>query len=198
MKVCFYIARGLFGTLYRLEFRGRENIPDGAAMICSNHSSMLDPILISLTFGIDHHPHYIAKSELFKVPFLSFVIQRLGAISVHRKTVDLAMIKETLSYFKNGDKVAIFPEGTRSMEASTTNAKLGAVKIAERAEVSIVPIFIPRKKKMFKKIITVIGEPYRTCKQGGKRTAEVYDALAVELMRKIEALNPSQQSCKQQ
>jgi len=189
-KGALYLSRAILSVFYWFDIRGQEKIPDGAAMVCSNHSSMLDPLFVAYAFGIGYHLHFIAKIELFKIPVVSFVVSKLGAISVDREMKDVETIKRTLSYFKQGEKVAIFPEGTRASAYDEVEARSGAVKIAERAGIPIVPIFVPRKKKWFRKLPLIIGEPYSIEKAKGKRSAEEYTALARDLMRRIEALNP--------
>jgi len=169
---------------------GRENIPSGAAMICSNHSSLIDPVFIALACGIKYNPHFIAKAELYKVPVLSAVITKLGAISVDREMKDVATIKSILQCFKNGEKVVIFPEGTRNPRGEKITSKLGAVKIAERTGVPLIPMYVPRKKRLFSKMPMVIGEPYNIVKESGKRSAEEYALLTEDLMGRIEALKP--------
>jgi len=187
-KICYYIALILYGTIYRLDIKGRENVPQGATMVCANHSNLADPILVSLAFGTSHFMHYIAKIELFRIPILSAVITKLGAISVDRDLADIATIKATLTYLKNDGKVVIFPEGTRTKQGEKVEVKTGAVKIAERTGVPIVPIYVEREKKLFRKLALIIGEPYTIEKQKEKRHAEEYTALSEESMNKIEAM----------
>jgi 1-acyl-sn-glycerol-3-phosphate acyltransferase len=107
----YRIARAALGIFFRFNVTGKENIPDGAAMICANHSSYIDPIFVAFAFGIEHYVHFIAKIELFRVPVLSAIIIKLGAISVDRGVLDVKTIKDTLGYLRKGEKVAIFPEG---------------------------------------------------------------------------------------
>ena len=186
----YRITRAALGIVFWIDVRGKENIPEGAAMVCSNHSSVIDPLLIAFAFGIDSFLHFIAKAELFKAPILSTIVAKLGAIKVDRRMMDVSTIKNTFEYFKNGEKVAIFPEGTRASQADYIAAKSGAVKLADRGNVPIVPVFVPRKKKVFRALPLVIGVPYYVAKQAGKRSAEDYSRLADDLMGKIEALNP--------
>jgi len=189
-RVIYRIARFLVGIVYGLDISGRENIPDGAAMVCANHSDYIDPFLVAFAFGIDHQLHIIAKAELFKIPIISPILKKLGMISVNRGISDVSTIKSTLSYLKNGEKVAIFPEGTRVSTDDAISAKSGAVRLAERAVVPIVPVFMPRKKPLFHKIPVVIGTPYIIERQSEKRTAEDYATLSDKLMEKIKALDP--------
>jgi len=187
---CYRLARVAIGLFYWFDVTGIENIPVGAALICSNHSSLIDPLFIAFAFGIDSFIHFIAKVELFRVPVLSAVITGLGAISVDRGILDIKTIKRTLGYFKSGEKVAIFPEGTRAAEDDYIAAKSGAVKLAEHAGVPLVPVYIPRKKRLFRKMQVVIGKPYSIEKPRQKRTQDEYAGLADILMAKIKSLNP--------
>jgi len=189
-KVCYCLARFFLGIFYWLDVTGREKIPEGAAIICANHSSMADPFLIAFVCGINSNLHIISKAELFRIPVLSAVLTKLGMISVDRDTIDVKTIKKTFNYLKNGEKVAIFPEGTRSSEDDAITAKIGAVKIAEHTRADVVPAFIPRKKSIFRKVRVVIGDPYRIEKQEVKRVHDDYVELTKQLMGKIKALDP--------
>ena len=189
-KGCYRLARAMTAVFYRLRVSGRENIPEGAALVCANHSSLLDPFLIAFAFGVEHHMHIIAKAELFRIPVVSGILRRLGMISVNRGILDIATIKDTLNYLKNGEKVVIFPEGTRATEDGAVSAKGGAVKIAERAGVPLVPLHIPRKKPLFGKIQVNIGEPYYIDRQPQKRVPDDYIRLSGILMERIKLLSP--------
>ena len=184
-KRCYWVAYAIFSIFYRIKVIGRENINDGAALVCVNHSSVLDPIFIGLGLGNKHQPHIIAKKELFSIPILSWLIKGLGAISVDRSKADVGTIKNSLNYLKKGSKVSIFPEGTRVANDESNEAKQGAIKIAERAAAPILPIYLPRKKRIFSKVVIVIGEPYIIPKQSVKRTHEDYAKLSEEMMEKI-------------
>lgn len=189
-KGCYSVARALLGVIYGIKVRGKENIPEGAVIVCANHSSILDPIFIAFAFGLKNHIHIMAKAELYKVPVLSAIVQKLGAIKVDRSIQDMNAVKETIGYLNKGEKVAIFPEGTRKPVEKAVAAKSGAVKIAQHSKVPIIPVFIPRKKPLFRKIHMVIGEPYFIESKKVKRSSDYYLDLADDLMSKIEALNP--------
>ncbi|MCL2408036.1 MAG: 1-acyl-sn-glycerol-3-phosphate acyltransferase [Oscillospiraceae bacterium] len=190
-KRWYRVARFVIGIFYRLDIQGQENIPDGAAMVCANHSSRVDPFLIAFALGINRHVRFIAKISLFKVPILAGILKRLEMISVDRNTNDVSTIKSALRVLKSGEKVAIFPEGRRVGDVSKgVKANPGAVKIAERADVPVIPVFMPRRKPLFRKIPIIIGEPYCIEKQPEKRTAEDYRELADSMMDKINSLDP--------
>ena len=186
---CYRLASLVVRFFRPFEVAGKENMIGGAAMVCSNHSAMVDPFLIALAFDKDENVHVFAKIELFRIPVISTILRKLGMISVDRSINDIASIKTSLSYLKKGEKVVIFPEGTRASAFEAGSAKSGAIKLAERAGVPIIPVFIPRKKPLFRKSTLVFGEPYRVEKQKEKRTANEYARLAEELMNKIQALD---------
>ena len=187
---CYRILRVVLGFFYPLDVSGLETVPDGAAMVCANHSSRADPFLVALAFGINRHIRFIAKISLFKVPVLSTVLKKLGTISVNRDISDVSTVKNTLKILKNGEKVAIFPEGRRVSDDDGVAAKSGAVKLAERAGVPIIPVFLPRKKPLFRKVPVIIGAAYSIERQTEKRTAADYEKLSDELMGAIKNLNP--------
>lgn len=187
---CYHLAHTVISVFYRIRVTGKENIPAGGAMVCANHSSMVDPFLLAFTFGIGCHLHVIAKVELFKIPVISQVLRKMGMISVNRGISDVATIKSTFGYLKKNEKVAIFPEGTRTVKEGSISAKSGAIKLADHAGVPLVPVFLPRKKPLFSRIHIVIGEPYHIERQGKKPTADEYALLADTLMEKIRMLNP--------
>ena len=189
-RACYRLARAIAAVFYRLRIIGKENIPERAALVCANHSNAIDPFLIAIVFGIDSNIHVITKAELFKIPVISAILKKLGMIRVDRGVLDTSTIKSTLSCLKNGEKVVIFPEGTRVHEDDAVLAKAGAVKIAERAGVPVLPLFLPRKKPLFSTLKIVVGEPYYIEKSQQKRTVEDYSMLSGTLMSKIKQLNP--------
>ena len=182
---CYNIAAWVFFFVFRFKIIGRENINEGASMVCVNHSNVLDPIFVGIALGKYDQPLYIAKKELFDVPFLSWLITGLGAEPVDRAKADISIVKASLNSLKKGKKIIIFPEGTRVAEGETGNAKSGAIKIAERAGVPILPTFLTQKKAFFSKVTVVFGEPYKLDKHTGKRAPEEYEALSNELMENI-------------
>jgi len=178
-----------FHILFRIRVKGRENIPEGPALICANHSAYSDPPILAFAFGFKHFMRFMAKIELIRIPVFGSLLKLAGTIGVNRGKSDVKAIKTALGALKSGEKVAIFPEGTRVSESDAVSAKTGAIMLASKTGVPIVPVYIPRHKKFFSTVNVVIGEPYvlDRIKGGG---SEAYSVYANELMRKIEALKP--------
>ncbi|NCC67204.1 MAG: 1-acyl-sn-glycerol-3-phosphate acyltransferase, partial [Clostridia bacterium] len=96
---------------------GRENIPSGAAIICANHSSNFDPPMLAIYFGFKHKMHFMSKAELLDLPILGFLLKQAGVFPVHRgENTDIQAIRTAMKILKNGEKVMMFPQGTRVLE----------------------------------------------------------------------------------
>ena len=114
-EVIKWIVRGAIyiwlKIYYRADIKGLENIPkDGALIFCGNHISYLDPPLIVVTAKRDMK--FLAKEELYKNKFLAFLGWAFEAIPVKRDEKDVSAIKQSLKVLKNGECIALFPEGT--------------------------------------------------------------------------------------
>ena len=133
--------------LYPMRSRGQENIPEGPALVCANHSNLVDPLLLAGAFGKRHFMHFMAKLELSAVPVVGAVLRSCGVYFVDRGRQDIDAIRNTMRFLKRGEKVCMFPEGTRTSEDNSVEAKTGAVRIASRMKVPIVPVYIPRRKR---------------------------------------------------
>lgn len=177
-----------FSIYHRTKATGRENIPPGGAIVCGNHSSYADPVLVAFAFSIKHQLHFMAKASLFKVPLLGAAIRKVGAFPVDRDSTDVTSARTALSLLKSGKKVVIFPEGTRVSEADTASAKRGAIVFALRCAVPIIPVYIPRKKPAFGTVRVRIGEPYYVELDRKTATNDDYKREAERLMKKIESL----------
>jgi 1-acyl-sn-glycerol-3-phosphate acyltransferase len=171
-----------------IHVRGRENIPQGAAVICANHRSMLDPLIIANAFGWKHCLHFMAKAELVRVPFLGSILKKVGAIFVRRGERDMSAIKSALDCLKSGRKVAIFPEGTRVKDGQSAHARTGAAMLALRTDVPVVPVYLDNPaRRPFGKLNVVIGEPFRLARRRSSRS-ELYKFSAEEILKKISVL----------
>lgn len=187
-SVSHTIVSFLLRLFYWIKFEGQENIPEGAAIVCGNHSSWVDPFLIAIAFDRHDILHMMAKIELFKNKIVAFFLKTFGAFSVDRENNDVNSIKTAIRYLKGNEKVGIFPEGTRAAHDGDVEAKKGAIKLAEMTKRPIVPVFIPRDKKIFKPFRLIIGEPYYVPKTRD-RSEEHYSEACAELMRRITDLN---------
>ena len=99
-----------FRLMFGLHIHGEENLPEeGGWLVCANHTSALDVIIVSL--ATRRQVMYMAKAELFRVPVIRKLLSSLGAYPVHRGGADVTSIKKAISYLEEGDLVGIFPQG---------------------------------------------------------------------------------------
>jgi len=141
---------------------------------------------------INRFPRYLAKKELFRVPIVGWALRWVGMIPVDRGKADITPIKTALSVLKQDGTIGIFPEGTRVREEHTTEAKTGAVMLASRTGASVLPIWLPRGKKLFRIVDIVIGEPYHLPKLRGNSE---YQSYADDLMSRIGFLKMEAEQC---
>jgi 1-acyl-sn-glycerol-3-phosphate acyltransferase len=180
------ILRPIVALFYPMSVTGLQNVPEGAVIICANHSSYIDPVLIALALGGDKYIKFMAKKELFSVPVLGWILRKLGVFPVDRDASDIEAIRTAMKWIKSGGRVMMFPEGTRVSEDGAAQVKTGAVRIASKMKVPILPVNVPRDKKAFRRrrIEIGIGEPFYI----EAKSHEEFEDASNTLMEKITAL----------
>ncbi|MDR1131858.1 MAG: 1-acyl-sn-glycerol-3-phosphate acyltransferase [Oscillospiraceae bacterium] len=182
--ICFFIAYPIVRLLFPCRFYGTRNIPAGPAIVCANHSSFIDPVLIALAFGHRRPLHFMAKAELFRVIPFRGLLRALGAFPIERGEPDIGAVRTAVRHLKGGRKIMIFPEGTRVAEDESAAPKSGAVRIAAKLGAPVLPIYITTKKKALRCSRLIIGEPFKLHTPANKD----YAPLAAELMDRILSL----------
>ena len=144
---------------------------DGTFVICANHLSNWDPILVLVATQLEIS--FMAKESLFKIPVLKQILNGLGAaFPVNRKGSDMASIKKSIEIIKNGGHFSLFPQGRRlHVEPSPEQAKKGIGFICAKSGASVLPIGIYTNKYRimpFRKITVRIGDiiPYENINFG--------------------------------
>ncbi len=187
-KIAVAVLKPIFCFLYRIKTTGKENISDGAAIVCANHTSWLDAIVLAVGVGPGKPFRFMAKQEIFSNKIFAWLFHKIGVIPVNRENTDLSTIRTCLKVLKNGEKLMMFPEGTRISEekADRENVKVGVGMIATRANAPIIPVYISGDKCLFKKTSVVIGKPMMPITSKGSNNENYMStALAVfdEIMR---------------
>jgi 1-acyl-sn-glycerol-3-phosphate acyltransferase len=149
MSVLMYrIAQGWARVLIRIigckvSVTGREHIPRaGGLCFVSNHGSIFDIVLLLAYTG--RPIGFVAKKELFLIPFLNIWISVLGGLFIDRKNLRKALrtINTGVARIKSGGSMIIFPEGHRSRGQGLLPFHPGSLKLATQAEAPIVPVAI--------------------------------------------------------
>lgn len=184
-KVLYTIVRPFVGLYYPMRFIGRENIPEGGALVCGNHSSAIDPFFVAFALTKKHPICAMAKESLMKIPVIGKLLKLVGTFGVKRGESDLHAVKYALEQLKNGEYVVLFPEGTRVKSREEGAPKTGAAMMACRTGVPVVPMYIPMKKKPFRLNRVYIGAPLHFAPAGKRATAQEYEAMTRQLMDAI-------------
>ena len=156
----------------KLIVKGKHNLQDRNYIFAANHASLIDiPLLL---IAVNRYTVFIAKSELSKIPIFKSILDRAGFIFVDRKNNDSA-VKSMNNLMEDIKKiprsVAIFPEGTRTIDGNLLPFKKGAAIFAINTDIPVVPVAISgtyswSKKKLFDISQSVIsfefGEPITT------------------------------------
>lgn len=182
-EIMWAIFRPIVLLFHPADVKGLENLPDEPVLLCANHSSLWDPILMVITLSQHTRLRIMAKKQLFRIPIVGSFITKMGAFPVDRGHSDIGAVKTSIQSLKEGFHLLIFPEGTRVKEPKSVAVKGGAAMIAIRSGVKMLPVFIGTKKSAFHRVPIIFGKPYAPVYTGRKGTAEEYQANADEVMR---------------
>jgi len=138
-----FIVWILIHSVYRLEKSGLENIPEeGPAVIVCNHVSFVDALVIAaacprpIRFVMDH--------RIFRLPVISFVFRTGRAIPIAPAKEDPEMMERAFAdvaqALREGDLVAIFPEGRITDTGDIYPFRPGIVRILDATPVPVVPL----------------------------------------------------------
>jgi len=171
-KILKALVSGVCHILFRIKVVGNENLPqDGSCMICANHISNWDPVILIISFK--RKVHFLAKSELFKFKPLAAILKCAGVIPLKRGTADVGAIKSAMELIKKDKVLGMFPTGTRNKDVATAKPKSGAALIASRMGTKVVPVYIKATYKPFSKITIYVDKPVDLSKyKGVKLTGE--------------------------
>jgi 1-acyl-sn-glycerol-3-phosphate acyltransferase len=175
---------------FRLRARGLEHVPRaGGFVVASNHTSNFDPWPLGLPL-YPRQVHFMAKAELYGNPVLRWLLDELGAFPVRRGERDSAAFKAAVKYAREGDVVAIFPEGTRRAKGLRKKHQArphpGAARIALAAGVPLVPAAVVGTDRLSRlgPIRVAYGPPIEMAGDGTTRR----DAAAVATERLMEEI----------
>lgn len=190
IRFCF---RGFFKVFFRAEIAGAENIPDeGAVILCSNHISLLDPPFVGCY--LQRKVNFMAKEELFRVPGFGWIIRQLGAFPVKRGGVSKESIKLALTHLRDGDMLAIFPEGSRRNAGGM--GKKGAASLALKSGATVVPAAVVGEYKLFRRTSVIYGKPVDLTEfaSGNSEALEAATEKIMDTIRRLAAEKKKQVS----
>lgn len=126
----------------KVEFRGRENLPEGPVLIASKHQSIYDTFIFYLLLD---EPQYVLKKELTEIPFWGWYANKCEHVPVDRSAGAKAlrdMVAKCVDRLERGRQVIIFPEGTRTAPGVTLRYHPGVAAIYQQLpqDAVVVPV----------------------------------------------------------
>ncbi len=140
----------------RIETVNADDVPyKGALIFVMNHpNGLIDPALVFV--ALPRRISFLAKSTLFKIPILSYILRETDALPVYRRIDSADVMKNAQTFdaarkiLKNGGAIALFPEGVSNNSPKLLRLKTGAARIAlgaisdlkdsEEIDLKIVPV----------------------------------------------------------
>jgi 1-acyl-sn-glycerol-3-phosphate acyltransferase len=136
---------------WRLEIEGIERLREGGPyLICSNHQSMLD-VLVLMALRGDFK--WVSGVRFFKIPMLAAYMRITGYIAADLKNPFSArgVLEECGEWLRRGVSVGMFPEGTRSPDGRVGPFKAGAFRVAVEQNVAVLPVAIDGTHRLLPK-----------------------------------------------
>lgn len=190
----YYVVGLVADILHPVSVEGLERLPKSGALLCPNHASNWDPILVALKLPKNYRLHIMAKEELFKNPLLGWLLRKVGAFPVSRGNNDINTVRTAMQAIKDGDNLLIFPEGTvvrngvGYIDGLPAHAKAGVAMIGVRTGATLVPVFVDGEKKLFHRTRIIFGEPYEPHYTGRRGTSEEMQKIADDVLASAYAL----------
>lgn len=166
-RVIGSIVTGLVRIYTRMTIEGREHVPDsGAFVLAPVHRSYIDtPIAACVT---RRRLRFMGKDSVWKYRPIGWLASALGAFPVSRGTADREALRRGIAVLQAGEPLVLFPEGERKSGPTVHPLFDGAVYIAVKARVPIVPIGIGGSERVMpkgarfvypRKVAVVVGRP---------------------------------------
>jgi long-chain acyl-CoA synthetase len=138
------LSKGFFKLYFRFRGHGYQNVPEGACIITPNHQSYFDGLFVAsfLKRKIMNSTYFYAKKKHVNNWFLRFLASRNNVIVMDVNKGLQESIQKMAEVLRNGKKIIIFPEGTRTKTGSLGEFKKMFAILSKEINVPIVPVAI--------------------------------------------------------
>ena len=145
--------------VYPYKLYGHKKVGLGAYIYVGNHYCIWDIFYPARTTG--EGIHFLMKESLMHVPIVRSFARQIGAIPAMRDGTDVRTLMDSIKVLKNGEKVSMFPEGTRNMKSDEEFLPFhgGAALMAIKTKTPIIPFVICNRPRVFHMTHVVFGEP---------------------------------------
>lgn len=186
---------------WRWEIRGLEHLPpreQGGLVLATNHLHWFDVLILGASLPMRYRLSWIAKIEIFKNPAAVWFFRQMLVIPIRRGARDMAALDAAEQALKRGAVLTVFVEGHRNPRGELQQGRGGAVRLAARAGVPILPVAIEGTQHGLRgafgrrPIRVTVGQPYRPDTDGVHIPPRRMDELTEEMMLRMAALLPEQ------
>ena len=194
------IIAPLARIVYRPRVEGKGNVPrTGPVIFASNHLSFIDSIAIPV--AAPRPVHFLAKSSYFEKPASRWFFTAIGAIPVQRGAGQAALdaLDQQRALLDEGSAVALYPEGTRSLDGRLYKGRTGVAFLALQTGAPVVPVGligtdkvmpVGAKKPSLKHRVTVkFGTPLDLAHHGPASSGKARRLATDDIMSAIHALS---------
>ena len=184
---------------FRLKIRGFENLPEkGPCLLCSNHQSYLDPILLTgaLPYRLFRDTFAFGTSDIFGKGFMRRLARWLRVVVLDPDANLVPAMRAGAYGLSQGHILILYPEGERTNDGNPRLFRKGAAILAIHEQAPIIPIAIegfytawPRHKKFpkFTELEMVIGRAIQPPPLADA-SEEAYERLTSELKSRVVAM----------
>ena len=140
--VAAYFLRPLCKLLFRYKLVDADKLPTPGqpAVYAVNHVSYADPLFLWVALYAHGGARFLARSSLFR-PIAGGALARAGAIPIDPDSADRTALKRAAAALRRGEKIGVFPEGTRMNRPDKEyRPHAGVVLVANMGKAPIVPI----------------------------------------------------------
>ncbi|HUK49359.1 MAG TPA: AMP-binding protein [Terriglobales bacterium] len=189
------IAKLIWRMRAPVRYEGLENLPKAPYLLCSNHQSFIDPLilLMVLPWKVLLHLFAVGTSEIFGSGFMRWVARILRVVVVDPDANLIPAMRAGAYGLRHGMSLILYPEGERSIDGTPKTFKKGAAILSIHMQVPIVPIAIdgvfdawPRGKpfQRFAPLKIKFGKPIMPPPES-TASEEAYAKLTAELKARV-------------
>jgi 1-acyl-sn-glycerol-3-phosphate acyltransferase len=195
-----FVIAPLARLVYRPRVEGRANVPrTGPVIFASNHLSFIDSIAIPV--AAPRPVHFLAKSSYFEKWASRQFFTAVGAIPVERGAGQAALdaLDQQRRILEDGRAVALYPEGTRSLDGRLYKGRTGVAFLALQTGAKVVPVGLIGTDKVMpvgakfpslsERVTVRFGEALDLSSHGAATSGRARRTATDEIMAAIHALS---------
>jgi 1-acyl-sn-glycerol-3-phosphate acyltransferase len=196
----------IFGSLYDVKTYGKENLPDGRAVLVANHTSYLDPFFMIAGINskkpihfctLDFYKYSSSRFGKVQASIVNFLLGLTGQIVFDGGKINKAAFRKIKMVLEDERYLGVFAEGKRSHNGKLNEFKDGASYIALKTQSPLVPIWLNGSYEIWKRgdyfpkldgrVEMIIGNPIVTNSSGNgnlrKDVADLSDFVRQEILK---------------